>query len=166
MQEEAKDKKVFYEKVRDTDANIDALYTELSQDYDQIIESFGGVMCQEVAKLVEAHFPEKEARKDLQIYEIGIGTGKLGELLVEAGFGNIYGVEPNEAMIKIAEKKGVYAQLKSRLCGTGDFEEELKSIFDIGLGSGVFVKNHVPPEGFEELLDAVKTGGVIAFPVR
>ena len=65
MQEEAKDKKVFYEKVRDTDANIDALYTELSQDYDQIIENFGGVMCQEVAKLVESHYPEKAARKEL-----------------------------------------------------------------------------------------------------
>ena len=123
-------------------------------------------MCKELTKMIESHFLEKAARPSLEIYEIGIGTGTVGELLVEAGFANIYGIEPNKAMKKIAEKKGVYSCIKQRFSGTGELESEFKGKFDLALGAGVFVKNHVPPEGFEELLEAVKPGGVVAFPVR
>lgn len=53
-----------------------------------------------------------------------------------------------------------------RYCGVGDLEPEWKKNFDIAAGSGVFLKNHVPPSGFEELIDALKKGGVAAFVVR
>ena len=53
-----------------------------------------------------------------------------------------------------------------RFCGTGELEPEWKDKFDISVGCGVFLKNHIPPSGFEELLDALKKGGIAAFTVR
>ena len=60
----------------------------------------------------------------------------------------------------------MYSCIKQRFSGTGELESDFKEKFDLALGAGVFVKNHVPPEGLEELLEAVKPGGVVAFPVR
>ena len=47
-----------------------------------------------------------------------------------------------------------------------ELELEWKDKFDIALGCGVFVKNHVPPSGFDELLDSLKNGGVAVFSIR
>lgn len=112
------------------------------------------------------HFPDKESRSSLSVYEAGVGTGRLAEVMVKAGFSNISGIEPCEAMIKEAEKKKLYSTLKVRYCGTGDLEEEWKGKFDIAAGCGIFMGNCAPPKGMDELLDAVKKGGVVVFSSR
>ena len=76
---------------------------------------------------------------------MGVGTGRLGEYLFKAGSTQIYGIEPCEALIKLAEKKEVYKEIKIRYCGTGDLETEWKEKFDAAVGSGCFCKNHIPP---------------------
>ena len=55
MQEEGK--KVFYEQLRDTGTDTNAIYTEIAQDWDSIMDKFGDVMCSELVKLIEARFP-------------------------------------------------------------------------------------------------------------
>ena len=45
-------------------------------------------------------------------------------------------------------------------------EPEWKDKFDVAVGCGVFLKNHVPHSGFEELVDALKNGGLAIFLVR
>ena len=82
MQEEAKEKKVFYQQVRDTGADINAIYTQLGPEYDVLMDSFGDVMSTTLRSLLESHFPDKEARSSLSVYEVGVGTGRLAEVLV------------------------------------------------------------------------------------
>lgn len=86
--------------------------------------------------------------------------------MVKAGFTDISGTEPCEAMIEQAEKKGLYKIIKLRYCGTGDLEQEWKGKFDISGGCGMFAKNHAPPAGMDELIDSLKKGGVAVFPAR
>ena len=53
-----------------------------------------------------------------------------------------------------------------RPSGTGELEPEWKDKFDVALGCGVFVRNHVPPCGFEEMIECLKKGGVAVFSAR
>ena len=130
------------------------------------MERYGFAVPLILVQFLADHFPDKESRSSLSVYEAGVGTGRLAEVMVKAGFSNISGIEPCEAMIKEAEKKKLYSTLKVRYCGTGDLEEEWKGKFDIAAGCGVLSKNHIPPKGIDELLEAVKKGGVVVFSIR
>ena len=143
---------------------MNAIYTELGQEYDVLVEKFGDNVPSTLLGLIESHFPEKETRTALSVYELGVGTGRFGKSLISAGFTEIEGIEPCEAFLKLAEKSGVYKDLKLRY--SGELEKEWTCKFDIAVGCGVFMKNHVPPSGLDELVAAVKQGGVVAFPVR
>ena len=89
MDEEAK--KVFYERGREDGADIDGLYTGIAEHYEDLLVKYGSVTGIELTNLVISHFPDKEVRPTLKIYEVGIGTGKIGDRLAEAGFADFSG---------------------------------------------------------------------------
>ncbi len=56
--------------------------------------------------------------------------------------------------------------LEKAFCGDGKLKEEWKGHFDIATGSGVFLVNHIPPSGFDELVEVLKVGGIAVFCIR
>ena len=51
-------------------------------------------------------------------------------------------------------------------CGTGEMDPEWRDKFDVALSCGAFMKNNAPPSGFDEMVESIKKGGVVAFSVR
>ena len=58
------------------------------------------------------------------IVDLGCGTGLSAQYIKEKGFDNIFGVEPNESMRKMALQKGFYIEIKSLLVGEDKIPED------------------------------------------
>ena len=45
-------------------------------------------------------------------------------------------------------------------------DPEWRDKFDVALSCGAFMKNNAPPSGFDEMVESIKKGGVVAISVR
>ena len=73
--------------------------------------------------------------KYCQIIDLGCGDGAVGEALHKEGFTNLVGTDISSGMMKIAEERGVYRDLrKANLMQTLPFEDEE---FDCAVTSAV-----------------------------
>jgi len=58
----------------------------------------------------------------MQVFDMGCGTGLVGQYLNEAGYKNIIGVDASKGMLDEAEKSkpGVHTELKELFLGAPD----------------------------------------------
>jgi predicted TPR repeat methyltransferase len=112
------------------------------------------------ANLLEDHMAQKGAR----ILDAGCGTGIVGELLHQKGYGNIEGLDYSPSMLEKAEAKGIYQALhRGDLTGTLDIAVDT---YDAVISVGTFTCGHVGPGAFEELVRITRAGGWLCFTVR
>ena len=69
-------------------------------------------------------------------------------------------------MLQMADKKKLYKSLTQALLGAGQFPEEMKGKFDVVIATGAFSKNHVPPSGTDDIINALKSKGFAIFSIR
>ena len=80
-------------------------YDEVASKYDSIYLGAGyydHVKCSELAQKL---FPDIEARKNLHVFDMGCGTGLVGEEMQKNGFANIIGCDVSKGMLDVAAKK-------------------------------------------------------------
>ncbi|GCC18289.1 hypothetical protein chiPu_0017878 [Chiloscyllium punctatum] len=70
------------------------------------------------AEILDPVFPKK--REDALVLDIACGTGGVAEQLQKRGFRNFHGIDGSEGMLKIAESKGLYQNLKKCLIVPGE----------------------------------------------
>lgn len=103
-------------------------------------------------------------QKDDLILDIGCGTGLLGRELSSYGFKNIQGLDISQQSLDRLKDLGLYNALYLEELGkTLDFAD---NTFDALVSTGVFTRNQVPLETFDELMRILKPGGIFAVVLR
>ena len=99
--------------------------------------------------------------KDAAIYDMGCGTGLIGELLHKQGYTNIVGSDASESFVKTAGDKPHYKEVKHFYSGMGldKFEASYHNRFDVVTISGCLLKGHMPAAAIDDVYCALKVGG-------
>ncbi len=101
--------------------------------------------------------------RDIQIFDVGCGTGIVGEHLLANGFVHFDGTDPSLEMLEHAKKRS-YENLLKLI--PGEPLPAKDSSYDATLCVGVFTHGHLGPEGFPELIRVTKPDGLICFTVN
>jgi dTDP-4-amino-4,6-dideoxygalactose transaminase/ubiquinone/menaquinone biosynthesis C-methylase UbiE len=103
-------------------------------------------------------------KKDALILDIGCGTGLLGRELNSYGFKNLQGLDISQNSLDLLKNQGIYNALHlEELGNTLSFAD---NTFDALVSTGVFTRNQVPLESFEELIRILKPGGIFTVVLR
>ena len=106
--------------------------------------------------------------RDAAIYDMGCGTGLIGELLHKNGFTNIVASDASEVFAKTAGEKPYYKDVKSFYNGMGldKFAAEYHNRFDVVTISGCLLKGHMPAAAIEDVHCALKVDGHFVTAIR
>ncbi len=98
------------------------------------------------------------------LLDAGCGTGLLGHVLHDMGYGDVVGLDASKEMLAVAGRKGAYSALHHGCLGDVlDFADDQ---FAATGAIGVFSPGHAEPDAFRELIRVTRPGGVVAFSIR
>lgn len=141
-------------------AEIARTYDAWAEDYDAEMAASGYRHPTICLALLARHLPAGSA----PLLDAGAGTGLVGEWLRIVGYPAVEGVDLSPGMLRVAERKGVYARLlEGDLSGRLPFGD---GRFAGAVCAGVFTTGHVGAEGLDELLRVVRAGGVVVLTVK
>jgi len=136
-------------------------YKDWANDYDSdTLGSFGYVAPVAAARAMERVAPGTEVR----ILDAGCGTGQVGQILTDKGFGDIHALDYSEDMLRVAESKGIYGSLMQ-----ADLSKKLKiedDAYDAVVCVGTLTYGHVDASAFDELIRVTRANGHICFTIR
>mmetsp|Transcript_6941 Transcript_6941/g.7760 ORF Transcript_6941/g.7760 Transcript_6941/m.7760 type:complete len:221 (-) Transcript_6941:16-678(-) len=150
-------------------STISNKYDELCKNYEEVYNSVGWP---DPAQCAEQTI-EYGYNADSEVLDMGCGTGLVADYLkdkaaVEAP--KVVGIDASEGMIKRAEEKGLYSEIRQYLlCNPVKFNADHSDLidrFDFVTASGLLAEGHATPEVFDEMLAALKRGGYAIFTSR
>ena len=140
-------------------------YDELSSHYEEIYLRAGWhdpLKCAELSKKLVGDAAESAA-----VFDMGCGTGLVGQYLKERGFKTIVGVDASKGMLDKAQVKGSYTELEELFLGKPDtFPAKFHNRFEVVTASGILAEGHLDNNVFDEMLLALKQGGYAVFATR
>ena len=92
-----------------TQDHIAEHYDELCGQYEQIYLSVGYHDPLKCAELTKELFSDNSA--EVQVFDMGCGTGLVGQYLKERGFKTVVGVDASKGMLDKAKEKDAYSEL-------------------------------------------------------
>lgn len=135
------------------------LYADWAKTYDaDFVDASGYVLHLNVAKAFAA------AGGKGPVLDIGAGTGICGAALEQLGDWDVHGTDISPEMLRVAEQKGVYSNTIA-----GNVLETLPlapGSYRGIVSAGTFTLGHVGPEGLNEVLRLLKSGGLAVISVR
>jgi SAM-dependent methyltransferase len=150
--------------------NIKDHYDELCSNYEDIYLRAGFHDPKKCAELVSKHFElVSKPKEEIEVLDMGCGTGLVGKYLYEDGFKQIVGLDASKGMLDEADatKPGVHKELIELFLGSpSTYPDTLKDRFDFVTASGILADNHLDNSVFEEMLLTLKKGGVACFATR
>ena len=136
------------------------IYDNWAEDYERRILSYG----YSTPAVAAGFFGRYVKPENGMVLDAGAGSGLMGEVLAPLGYGELVGIDISREMLELARKKGVYKDLRQmELGGRLDFPDDA---FVAVVSTGVFTAGHAPPESFDELIRATRSGGYMIFSVR
>ena len=152
-----------------TKAELCDAYAAWAPSYDRdSTERWGYAAPQACADALARHVPDRAAR----VLDAGAGTGLVGAHLARRhGFSRLCAVDLSRAMLRECEKKaGCYTELVEAdletLGAAFAAAEGPPPWFDAAACAGTFTPNHVGARALDEVVRAVRVGGVLAATVR
>ena len=135
-------------------------YDDWAQDYDaDLDEEFGWIGPQRAVD-----FFVRYVSKDAKILDAGAGTGLVGKLLADQGYGDMVAMDLSPGMLEEARKKNVYREFHQMVMGEPlDYATDS---FDAVISIGVLTVGHAPASSFDELIRITRPGGHIVFSLR
>ena len=139
---------------------LEERYDEWAGEYDQDLrEEFHWI-----APRVTVALMAKYVAQDARILDAGVGTGLVGECLIDAGYDDLHGIDLSVRMLDVARDKGLYRELRQMTLGESlDFADDT---FDAVISVGVFTTGHAPAHAFDELIRITRNGGYIFFSLK
>ncbi|XP_046863821.1 methyltransferase-like protein 27 [Xenia sp. Carnegie-2017] len=94
------------------------LYTEWASTYEKHAHDINYTGPMIAAEQFHEKLIEQNYTQDVEILDLGCGSGFVGEHLYKLGYKNVDGIDINEEMLKLSEAKGVYRSLKKGIMGS------------------------------------------------
>ncbi len=140
-------------------------YDALADNYQAVYEAAGYHDPEKCADLVAEFYKGKEA--ETKIIDFGCGTGWVGDYLHKHGFKHIKGLDISEGLLAKAKEKNIYEDLQVQWLGTPDkFPKEHHGQYDAVTAAGILAEGHLGNDVFDEILLALKVGGIAVFTTR
>lgn len=140
---------------------------ELEERYDEWADEYDADLREEfdwIAPRVTVGLFAKYLARDARILDAGVGTGLVGECLIDAGYRELHGIDLSVGMLDAARSKTIYRELRQMTLGEPlDFADDT---FDAVISVGVFTTGHAPAHAFDELVRITKDGGYIFFSLK
>jgi len=158
-----------YEEARKNDEIIN-YYEEKAGDYDKVLEDSGYQSitdyCSKLLRENLENESKKTSVKDVEVLDVGCGSGKTGVSLQKSGFSITDGVDPSKQMLEIAISKKVYRNVvEGILTDIEKFSFE-DSKYDGILCVGCFTVGHITlKNGVPEFLRLLKDGGIAVYTI-
>jgi SAM-dependent methyltransferase len=160
--------------VKSDKSNIHELYNKMSQsDYEQFLVHINFtepyyLRDAVIGRVKEGGLGISDDRKEVEILDLGCGTGIVGFLIRDAGFTNIWGLDASSGFIDMINNNGIYKGGEVLYLGQGveRFPAKYKNRFDLVTGTGCFLPKHVPSLAFDDAHSALKVGGIFCFTLR
>ncbi len=147
---------VFHAKSR---GDLVALYDNWAETYDADMQGVGYVHPAVMAGLVGRYVQTKSDA----IFDAGVGTGTVGNILAIMGYNNLIGVDMSPGMLARAKARNIYADLRNRVLGEPlDFANSSMAAI---VSTGVFTIGHAPASAWDELTRITRPGGHLIFTV-
>ncbi|XP_052075375.1 uncharacterized protein LOC127712805 [Mytilus californianus] len=108
---------------------------------------------------------DTSARDNIEILDIGAGTGLVATQLRKHGFRKIDALEPSIGMLNLSRKINVYRNYYNCYL-TNDAIPDVKGCFDCVLTCGCFVPGHLPPDSLYECIRFTKKDGKVVITRR
>ncbi len=144
----------------DASEQLNEVYSNWADSYDDDNDSKLKTVSQpNTVAMLMRHCSTKQPR----IFDVGCGTGIVGQHLQANGFTNFDGTDPSLEMMEHARNRG-YANLLKLI--PGEPLPTADNTYDASLCVGVFTHGHLGPEGFLELIRVTKPNGLICFTVN
>jgi SAM-dependent methyltransferase len=145
-------------------------YNELAVNYEAIYLKAGFHDPKKCAELTsETYTMLNKEKGDVDILDLGCGTGLVGKYLKEDGFSKITGLDASPAMLQECRdlKPDVHIELIELFLGKPEtYPETLHNRFDVVTASGILADNHLDNSVFEEILLSLRSGGLAIFATR
>ena len=103
-------------------------------------------------------FLQLKPDKNLNILDIGAGTGIVGEILYKNGYGNVDALDGNEDMLNILRGKNCYRNTFHSMVGPEIVLPVEKGSYDVVILAGVFCPGHINIRSLEQMVPLVKSG--------
>lgn len=139
---------------------LEERYDEWAGEYDRDLrEEFNWIAPRATMALFS-----KYVGQGAKILDAGVGTGLVGECLIDAGYDDLHGIDLSVGMLDVARDKGFYRELRQMTLGEPlDFADDT---FDAVISVGVFTTGHAPAHAFDELIRITRSGGYIFFSLK
>ena len=112
----------------------------MAEEYDSIYLKLGYYDHLKCLEIAEKFIPD-EKRKEFAVFDMGCGTGLVGEVMHTKGFENISGCDASPGILAVAAKKNngkAYVSTLELFLGQPDkYPEDLKGKFDVITASGI-----------------------------
>ena len=135
------------------------LYDGWAETYDADMQGIGYVHPAVIAGLVGRYVQNKNDA----IFDAGVGTGTVGNILAIMGYNNLIGVDMSDGMLARAKARKIYSDLRNRVLGEPlDFAGSTMAAI---VSTGVFTTGHGPAKAWDELTRITRRGGHLIFTV-
>ena len=142
------------------DNEIKKVYQDWADRYDKDNDDLLGTVSQpNSVDLLNKHTKDK----NIEIVDIGCGTGLVGKFLKDKGYLFYDGLDISEEMLEIAKSRGY------RHLSIGSLQNKLpygNDSYDAVFCVGVFTHGHVNSNGLDELIRITKKDGFIIFTIN
>ena len=106
-------------------------------------------------------------KEEIEVIDIGAGSGRVGRQLAKTGFKKIDGVDASQGLLDHAKASGAYRNLHCLFLGEGKWPfEEAREHYDLVVSSGVWLAGHIPAHGMNEVVATIKKGGLWVTAMR
>ena len=100
--------------------------------------------------------------------DVGCGTGIMGKLLQQRGFYKIEGADASESFTIAAQNTCLYQSVLCMYFGMGlsELPAELLNRYEAVVASGVWLEDHIPASGFDDVHAMLRPGGFFVTAMR
>jgi predicted TPR repeat methyltransferase len=145
-------------------AQLRAYYQQWADSYDDDVRAEDYRGPQVMAELLEQWRRARPA--ETAVLDAGCGTGLVGAELRRRGYPLIDGCDLSDEMVDLARQTHAYRQLHPGVDLNWDLGTVGAGRYDAVICCGVFTLGHVLPAALNQLLKAVRPGGLVLVSTR